>query len=179
MTQSKETIPGVKKEVDTDINDKNQIYFTDKILKIAYVINIDIYHDKHANSQLTVASKFDNTGKYINHINKIKVEMSHIYEKLLNQNTFKYQLTFLVIFIKYGEDDDEITCEIELPFTLSLTHNLSQSEIDNINIQCALKNKIQSLEMKESGWNFQRFNTMGKSFYKSGELNGSPYVKIL
>ena len=32
--------------------------------------------------------------------------------------------------------------------------------------------------MKESGWNFQRFNTMSISFEKSGELNGSSYVKI-
>ena len=32
--------------------------------------------------------------------------------------------------------------------------------------------------MKESGWNFQRINTMSISFYKS-ELNGSSYVKIL
>ena len=32
--------------------------------------------------------------------------------------------------------------------------------------------------MKESGWNFQRINTMSISFYKSGELNRSSYVKI-
>ena len=31
--------------------------------------------------------------------------------------------------------------------------------------------------MKKSGWNFQRINTMGISFYKSGDLNGSNYFK--
>ena len=80
-------------------------------------------------------------------------EKSHIYEKLINQFKFKYQLTFLVLFIKYGEDD-ETTSAIELSITLNTTHNLTQSEIDNIDIQGALQKRIQSVEMKESGWNF-------------------------
>ena len=41
-----------------------------------------------------------------------------------------------------------------------------------------LENRIQGIEMKESGWNFQKFNTMGVSFFKLGELNGSSYVKL-
>ena len=32
--------------------------------------------------------------------------------------------------------------------------------------------------MKDSGWTFQRINTMSTSFCKSGELNGSSYIKI-
>ena len=32
--------------------------------------------------------------------------------------------------------------------------------------------------MKESGWIFDKFNSMKKSFYKTGELNGTSYVKI-
>ena len=51
-------------------------------------------------------------------------EMSHVYAKLINQNKFKYQLTFLVFFNKNGEDND-ITSEIEIPITLGITHNLS------------------------------------------------------
>ena len=43
-------------------------------------------------------------------------EMSRIYAKLKNQYIFKYQLTFLVLFIKYGEVI-EITSEIELTIT--------------------------------------------------------------
>ena len=117
-------------------------------------------------------------GIYINHINKLMEEMSHIYAKLINQYEHKYQPTFLNFFNKYGEDD-EITSETELPITLRITHNLTQSEIDSINIQSALEFWIQSVEMKESGWNFQRINTMGISFYKSGKLKSSKYVKIL
>ena len=92
------------------------------------------------------------------------IELSLIYAKLLSQFEFKYQLTFLLLFNKNGEDDEIIT-EIELPITLSFTQNLTQSEIENIIIQWTLKNRIQSVEMKKSGWKFQRTNTMGTSFY--------------
>ena len=94
-------------------------------------------------------------------------EMCLIYAKLINQYKFQYQLTVLVLFNKYGEDD-EITSKIELPITLSITHILTQSEIDTISVQSTLEDRIQSVEMKKSGWNFQRINTMGISFYKSG-----------
>ena len=76
--------------------------FTDKILKIAYDIAIANHHDKHAKSQLTIASEFANTGIDINHFNKIMVEMGHVYAKVLNQKIFKNQLTFGALFINYG-----------------------------------------------------------------------------
>ena len=187
MTQSKVIIPKknwikriVKEEIkvsDIDTKDENRYYFTDRILKDAYGINIDNHHNENANSTITITSKFNNIGIDINHIKKIMEEMSYVYAKFINQYNFKYQLTFLVLFNKSGEDN-EITSEIELPITLSNTHNLTQSQIDNINIRWDLENRIQSIEMKESGWNFQRINTMGISFYKSGELNRSSYVKV-
>ena len=65
-------------------------------------------------------------------------EMSHVNDKLINHYIFKNQLTRSVFFNKYGEDK-EITSEIELPNTLSITHNSTQSEIDNINIQWTLE----------------------------------------
>ena len=83
----------------------------------------------------------------------------------MNQCNFKRQITFLVIFNKYGEDND-ILSETELPITLSFTHNLTQPELDNINIQWTLENRIQSIEMKESGWTFQRINSMKYHFIK-------------
>ena len=51
--------------------------------------------------------------------------------------------------------------------------------MDKTNVQWVLENRIQSIEMKESGWNFQRINTMEKSFHESGELNSCSYVYIL
>ena len=103
--------------------------------------------------------------------------MSHVYAKIKNQYNFKSQLTFLVFFNKYGEDN-EIINQFEIPITSSITHNLTQSEIDNIKVQWTSENRIQSKEMKESGWNYQRINSMKKKFYKSGELKRSSYVKI-
>ena len=94
-----------------------------------------------------------------------------IYHPLLikNQYKFKYQITFLVLFNKYREDY-KITSEAESPISSSITYNLKQSEIDNINIQWSLESRKQSIEMKKSGWNFQRNNTMGISIYESGDL---------
>ena len=39
-------------------------------------------------------------------------EMSHVYAKLIDQYIFKDHLSFLVLFNKYGEDN-EITSDIE------------------------------------------------------------------
>ena len=75
------------------------------------------------------------------HINKIVIEMSTIYAKLINHFKFKNQLTFLVLFIKYGEDN-ELLSEIELPITIFITHNLTQSEFDKIKIQWTLEIRI-------------------------------------
>ena len=95
----------------------------------------------------------------------------------MNHYKFKCQLTFSVKFNKQGEHN-EIIPEIELPITLSITHNLAQAELENINVQWTLENRIQFIEMKESGWNFQRINSTKIPFFKSGELNGSSYVKL-
>ena len=88
---------------------------------------------------------------------------------------FKYQLIFLVLLNRNGKDNEK-TSEIDLAITLSFTHKLKKSEKDKIRIQWTLENKVQSIKMKEYGWNFQRINTMGISFYLSGELNGSSYL---
>ena len=42
-----------------------------------------------------------------------------------------------------------------------------------------LESRIQNIEMKESGWNFQKNNSMSIKFYETGVLNGSNYVKSL
>ena len=70
--------------------------------------------------------------------------MAKVYADLFNPYKFKYQLTFLTKFNKYEEDGD-ITNQIELPFTLSITQNFTHSEIDNSNLQWALEYRKQSL----------------------------------
>ena len=71
---------------------------------------------------------------------------------------------------KYGEDG-EIIIQIELPIFLGNTQTLKQSEIHNINTQWTLEERIQSIVIRELGWNFQRINSMKLSHLFCSELN--------
>ena len=164
-----------KKE--TKKNNKIEYKFTDETLDKIYDITIDRHHKKELNSQITITSKFDNTGIEMYFIDKIFKEMAHIYSQFINQYKFKYQLSFMLLFYKFEEDGD-IRREAEMTVTLNMTNNLTQSEIDNVDIQWDLEARKQNLEMRESGWNFQRVNSMTISFYNTGNMDGSSYVKI-
>ena len=80
--------------------------------------------------------------------------MGDIYAKLINQYKIKYQVTFLLLNNKHREKG-EITNRIQLPVTLSMTDNLTHSEMKKINTQWTLENRIQTIEIKESGWTFK------------------------
>ena len=84
-------------------------------------------------------------------INKIFKEMTHIYAKFINQYKFKYQLSFTVFFNKVEEDGD-IRRESEMSINLNMINNLTQSEIDNVNVQWDLESRLQNLETKETGF---------------------------
>ena len=60
--------------------------------------------------------------------------MAHIYDKFINQYKFKYQLSFMLLFNKFEEDGD-IEKEAEMVVNLSMFNILTQSEIDNVDIQ--------------------------------------------
>ena len=158
-------------------NDKIEYKFTDDILDKIYDITIDRHNKKDLNSQITITSKFNNTGVEMYFIDKIFKEMAHIYAKFINQYKFKYQLSFMLLFYKSEEDGDVIR-EAEMTVTLNMANNLTQSGIDNVDIQWNLEARKQNLEMNESGWNFQRINSMTISFYNTGNMDGSSYVKI-
>ena len=53
----------------SDTKLENLYYFTDRILKKAYDINLDNHHDNYANSIITISSNFINTGIDTIHIN--------------------------------------------------------------------------------------------------------------
>ena len=127
-------------------------------MKVANGITKDSHHSEHANSTKTIVSKIDTFGIDITHINNILKEMSHVYAKIIKRNYFKYQYTSIVVFDKFGEDN-EIINQIELPITLSIAHNITKSGIETINNHWTLENRIQSAEAQESVWNFQRINT--------------------
>ena len=155
----------------------NPYYFSDRKLQVAYKINLDSHHINHLNSKVTITSNFENTGIEFRFINRIMREMSIIYVRLINQYKFRYQTVFSARFDKQDEDG-QLLDETELFINLNINHNLTQSDIDNINITFPLEHQIQQQEMKDSGWRFDKLYSMTIYFYKTTEMNGSNYIKI-
>ena len=75
-------------------------------------------------------------------------------------------------------EKDQRKNEIELYINLKINHNLTESDIDNIDVRSQLEHQIQVQETKKSGWVFDKSISMKISFSKSTELNGTSYVKI-
>ena len=155
----------------------NPHFFIDKNLKIGFKINLESHNFSHANSILTITPKFPEFGIEFRYINKIVKELSFIYARLINQNIFKYHTLFSASFYKINEEDQRNN-EIELYINLKINNNLTESDIDNIDIRSQLEHQIQVQETKNSGWIFDKINSMEISFYKTTELNGTSYVKI-
>ena len=103
--------------------------------------------------------------------------MATIYARLENQYKFRYQLLFSASFYKTNEEDQR-SDKIELFVNLNINNNLTESDVDNIDIKSQFEHQLQNKKTKESGWIFDKNNSMKTSFYKTGELNGSSYVKI-
>ena len=61
---------------------------------------------------------------------------------------------------------------------MNINHNLTQSNLDKINIISPLEFQIQQQELKDSGWRFDKLISMTIFFYKTTEMNGSYYIKI-
>ena len=61
---------------------------------------------------------------------------------------------------------------------MNITKKLTENDIDQIDIKSQLEHQIQILETEESGWIFDKFNSMERRFYKTGEITGSSYVKV-
>ena len=55
---------------------------------------------------------------------------------------------------------------------------MTETDINNIDVKSQLEHQIQVQETKESGRVFDKINSMKIRFYKTGERDGSSYVKI-
>ena len=146
-------------------------------MKIGFKINLESHNFSHANSILTILPIYSKFGIEFRYINKIVKELFFIYARLLNQYKFKYHTLFSASFYKINEEDQRNN-EIELYINLKINNNLTESDIDNIDIRSQIEHQIQIQETKESGWIFDKINSMKISFYKTTELNGTSYVKI-
>ena len=83
---------------------------------------------------------------------------------------------FSASFQKINQEDQR-SDETELFWSLNPNHRLTEIDIDNVDIKSQLEHQIEIQEIKESGSIFDKTNSKN-FFHKTGELNGSSYVKI-
>ena len=152
-------------------------HFTDRAIKLGFNLNLDSHHFNHANSKLNIHPNYPEFGIETRYIIKISKELSVIYASLINQYKFTDQTVFSARFDKQNEDNQVID-ETELFFNLRSNHNLTQTEVDNIDVESSFEYQIQQQELKDSGWRFAKMKSMIIYFFKTGELNGSNYIKI-
>ena len=126
----------------------NPYYFTDRNLKVGFKINLDSHNLHHANSKITITPYHPEFGIEFRYINKIVRELAVIYARLINQYKFKYQVVFSARFDKQDEED-QLLDETELFINLNNNHNLTQTDIDNIDVVSSLEHQIQQQEMKD------------------------------
>ena len=155
----------------------NPYYFIDENLKVGFKINLDSHNINHLNSKLTSTPNHPEFGIEVRYINQIMKELSIIYAKLLNQYKFKYQTVFSATFDKQDEDN-QVLDETELFINLNINQNLRQRDLENIDVVSPFEHQKQQQEMKDSGWRFDKINSMTILFYKTNELNGSNYIKV-
>ena len=154
----------------------NPYYFTDNALRVGFNIKLDSHHINHANSKSTISPNYPEFGIEVRYINKIIKKLSVIYARLINQYKFRYHIVFSATFDKQDEDN-QVLDETELFINLKIKHSLTESDLDEIDVRSSLEHQIQQQKMKDSGWRFEKNNSMTVYFYKTGQLNGSIYVK--
>ena len=92
--------------------------------------------------------------------------MATIYAKLINQYKFNYHILFSANFYKKNEEDQR-SDEIELFNILNINKNLTETDIINIDVKSQLQHQFQIQETKESGWIFDKFNSMKIIFFQN------------
>ena len=119
----------------------NPSYFTDRNLKVGYTINLDSHHINHANSELFITPNYLEFGIDVRYIKILLKQLSVIYGRLTNQYLFKYQTVFSARFDKQDEDN-QLLDETELFINFNINHNLTQTDIANIDVKSPLEHQI-------------------------------------
>ena len=123
----------------------NPFYFIDETLKIGFKINLESHNITHANSFLNIVPNFSKFGIEFRLFNKIIEELSVIYARLRNQCKIKYHIIFSASFYKINEEDKK-NIEIEISINLNIIQNLTESDIDIIDVRSQFENEIQIQE---------------------------------
>ena len=103
--------------------------------------------------------------------------MTTTYARLINQYKFENHIIFSASFYQINKEDHR-SDEIELFINLNFNNNLTETDIINIDVKPQIEHQIQNQKSKESGCIFNKINSMKINIYKTGEVNGSSYVKI-
>ena len=69
-------------------------------------------------------------------------ELSNIYARLINQYEFRYQSVFSARNDKQDEDN-QVLDEIELFINININQNLTQTDVDNVDVISPLEHQIQ------------------------------------
>ena len=149
----------------------------DEKLKIGFKINGESHKIKNAKSILTIISTYTDFGIETRYINKILEEMATIYARLINQYKFNYHMLFSASFCRNFEEDQRNN-EIEKFINLSINHNLTETDHIGIDVKSQLENQIQIQETMDSGWIFDKINSMIIKFHETGEINASSCVNL-
>ena len=147
----------------------NPYYFADRNLKTGFKINLKSLHINNAISKLTIQPNYSEFSIETRYIDKILKQMATIYTRLINQYKIRYQTVFSARFDKQDENI-QVLDETELFINLNINQNLTQIDIDEIDVKSPLEYQIQQQEMKDSGWSFDKINTKTIYFYKTGEI---------
>ena len=134
-------------------------------MRLRFNTTLENHLNNHTNSKLTFTPKYPEFGIEVRYINEIIKKISVIYANLINQYKFKNQTVFLPRFGTQDEDNQALD-ETELFVTLNINHNLTAKDNDNIDVKSPLERQIQQQEMKDSGWQFDKSNSMTLFFYK-------------
>ena len=166
------------KDLDKELAEKmnNPYHFNNENLKIGFKIILQSHNINHPNSILTITPKYPDLGFERRYIKKILKKMAFIYTILINQYKFKNHIFFSANFYK-SKEEDQRSDEIELYINLNINNKLPETDINNIDVKSQLQHQNQIQETKESDCIIDKINSMKISFLKTGELNGSSYVK--
>ena len=75
------------------------------------------------------------------------------------------------------DEDNQLIDETQIFLNLNFNQNLTESDIGIIDVNSLLENQNQKQERKDSGWRFDKINSMTLYFNKTTEMVGSNYVK--
>ena len=86
---------------------------------------------------------------------KILKDLSIIHARLINQYKLKYQTIFSARFDNQ-DDDNRVVDETKLFIILNINHNLTESDLDKIDVNSSLEHQIQQQETTDGGWRFDK-----------------------